>query len=171
VTHYLYYQRQPGCLQSPTSSASTLLDQSHGATAHKKNHVAVCAQSRGTLYLEHGQSHVKSSLLYQYCMLCRIIKWCLRCRPSLSAMLTAMLHAMRTSLFHVPDCSVQMMTLPSCPALAMVFMGMPRLGAQATSLTQSECPFKGSPCWTHCRFESSSCHIYTSQHNLMATGL
>jgi hypothetical protein len=41
MTQYLYYQKQPGCLQSLTSSASTLLDRTHGATACKQNHVAV----------------------------------------------------------------------------------------------------------------------------------
>ena len=70
-------------------------------------------------------------------------------------------YAARTSLLHWLFCSVQMMTLPSCPALAMVFMGIPKLGAQATSLTQSEWPLKASPCWTHCRLVSSSCHICT----------
>ena len=37
-----------------------------------------------------------------------------------------------------PSCrSVQISTLPSCPALARVFMGSPKLGAHATSRTQS----------------------------------
>ena len=55
VTQYLYYQKLPGCLQSPTSSASTLLDRTHGATACKQNHVAVCAQGRELLQFEHGK--------------------------------------------------------------------------------------------------------------------
>ncbi|PNH05268.1 hypothetical protein TSOC_008483 [Tetrabaena socialis] len=36
-------------------------------------------------------------------------------------------------------------TCPSCPADAMVFLGRPRLGAHATSRTQSLCPGSESP--------------------------
>jgi hypothetical protein len=38
---------------------------------------------------------------------------------------------------------VQITTVPSCDALAMVDFGRPRLGAQATSLTQSVCLDRG----------------------------
>lgn len=48
--------------------------------------------------------------------------------------------------------------LPSWPQLAMVERGRPRLGAQATSRTQSEWPFKAGPCCAHCPLAASSCH-------------
>ena len=45
--------------------------------------------------------------------------------------------------------SAQMKTLPSCPADASVFRGRPRLGAQATSRTQSVWPRSTSPSCIH----------------------
>mmetsp|Transcript_132 Transcript_132/g.479 ORF Transcript_132/g.479 Transcript_132/m.479 type:complete len:208 (-) Transcript_132:518-1141(-) len=47
-----------------------------------------------------------------------------------------------------PGFSVHTMALPSWPALAIVFIGRPRLGAHATSLTQSLCIAREDPSWT-----------------------
>jgi hypothetical protein len=53
-------------------------------------------------------------------------------------------------------CTVGLLrTCPSWPALAMVLYGRPRLGAQATSLTQSVCEVRDAsfsqllPLWVH----------------------
>lgn len=64
------------------------------------------------------------------------------------------------------DRSLQMSTLPSCPALAMVLAGMPRQGAHATSLTQSEWPTRGAPSCSQVRVCSLYCHTCTQRENV-----
>ena len=55
------------------------------------------------------------------------------CAPAPPPALPAQAHQARSPSSR----STQTMTLPSCPALASVFIGRPKLGAQATSRTQS----------------------------------
>mmetsp|Transcript_37147 Transcript_37147/g.88311 ORF Transcript_37147/g.88311 Transcript_37147/m.88311 type:complete len:200 (-) Transcript_37147:423-1022(-) len=55
----------------------------------------------------------------------------------------------RTASHEPPGFSVQTYAFPSCPALAIVFIGRPRLGAHATSRTQSACLASGEPSITH----------------------
>jgi len=54
-----------------------------------------------------------------------------------------------TGCHEPPGFSAHTITFPSCPALAIVFMGSPRFGAQATSLTQSVCICNGEPSCDH----------------------